>query len=111
MGAVGSPWAGALVVASGVQPARARTAAAAPVFTAAWAMAVAGALARTFLGAWARWRIMVRAAFLPALRAGRARRVRPCSTREAASALDAALGTSLFSPGLKLGTAATVLRF
>jgi hypothetical protein len=32
-------------------------------------------------------------------------------TKTAASALDAALGTSLFSPGLKLGTAATVLRF
>jgi len=32
-------------------------------------------------------------------------------TKTAASALDTALGTSLFSPGLKLGTAATVLRF
>ena len=32
-------------------------------------------------------------------------------TKTAAGALDAALGTSLFSPGLKLGTAATVLRF
>ena len=32
-------------------------------------------------------------------------------TKTAASALDAALGTSLFSPGLRLGTAATVLRF
>ena len=32
-------------------------------------------------------------------------------TKTAASALDTALGTSLFSPGLKLGTAATVFRF
>ena len=32
-------------------------------------------------------------------------------TRTAASALDATFGTSLFKPGLKLGTASTVLRF
>jgi hypothetical protein len=32
-------------------------------------------------------------------------------TKTASSALDATLGTSLFSPGLKLGTASTVLRF
>ncbi|MGO9216739.1 MAG: hypothetical protein ACLP5E_03035 [Streptosporangiaceae bacterium] len=32
-------------------------------------------------------------------------------TKTAASALDATLGTSLFTPGLNLGTAATVLRF
>lgn len=32
-------------------------------------------------------------------------------TRTAASALDATFGTSLFQPGLKLGTASTVLRF
>ena len=32
-------------------------------------------------------------------------------TKTAASALDAALGTKLFSAGLKLGTASTVLRF
>jgi hypothetical protein len=32
-------------------------------------------------------------------------------TKTAASALDATLGTSLFTPGLKLGTASTVLRF
>ena len=32
-------------------------------------------------------------------------------TKTAASALDSALGTKLFSAGLKLGTATTVLRF
>jgi hypothetical protein len=32
-------------------------------------------------------------------------------TRTAASALDAALGTTLFTPGLAVGTAATMLRF
>jgi hypothetical protein len=32
-------------------------------------------------------------------------------TSTAASALDATFGTSLFQPGLKLGTASTVLRF
>jgi hypothetical protein len=32
-------------------------------------------------------------------------------TKTAASAQDATLGTHLFTPGLKLGTAATVLRF
>ena len=32
-------------------------------------------------------------------------------TKTAANALDAALGTRLFSAGLKLGTATTVLRF
>jgi hypothetical protein len=32
-------------------------------------------------------------------------------TKTAASALDTTVGTSLFTPGLELGTAATVLRF